>query len=74
MSLYNFYWRSFGAFIGIDVVLEEILVFPHAPLGVFINNSAHIGKQCVFNVKSISSTSIDFFLSKKKNYYNLSNI
>ena len=59
MSLYNSYWRSFGAFIGIDAVLEEIPVFPHGPLGVFISNSAHIGKQCViFHQVTIGSNTL----------------
>lgn len=45
--LYNSYWESFGSFIGIGAELEDIPTFPHGPLGVFISNSAHIGKRCV---------------------------
>lgn len=45
--LYTLYWESYGSFIGIDAVLEEGIVFPHKPLGVFISNWAHIGKKCV---------------------------
>lgn len=45
--LYTSYLESFGSFIGIDAVLEEGIVFPHKPLGVFISNWAHIGKNCV---------------------------
>jgi len=46
-KLYNLYWESYGSYIGIDAVLEEGIVFPHKPLGVFISNWAHIGKNCV---------------------------
>lgn len=47
-KLYNLYWESYGSFIGIDAVLEDGIVFPHnKPLGVFISNWAHIGKNCV---------------------------
>lgn len=46
-KLYSLYWESYGSFIGIDAVLEDGIVFPHKPLGVFISNWAHIGKNCV---------------------------
>lgn len=26
---------------------EDIPIFPHGPMGIFISNSAHIGKKCV---------------------------
>lgn len=47
IKLYNAYWESYGSFIGVDSVLEEKPIFPHGPLGIFISNSAHIGKKCV---------------------------
>ena len=46
-KLYDLYWESYGSSIGIDAVLEDGIVFPHNPLGVFISNWAHIGKNCV---------------------------
>ena len=59
VSLYNAYWRSFGGYIGVDAVIEEKPVFPHGPLGVFISNSAHIGKKCViFQQVTIGSNTI----------------
>ena len=37
-----------GCYIGIDAELEDKPVFPDGgPMGVFISNSAHIGKRCV---------------------------
>ena len=47
LALYNEYWRSFGGFVGIGAEFDDKPVFPHGPLGVFISNSAHIGKKCV---------------------------
>lgn len=59
IDLYNSYWESYGSFIGIDAVLEEKPTFPHKPLGVFISNSAHIGKKCViFQQVTIGSNTI----------------
>jgi len=59
LNLYNSYWESYGSFIGIDAVMEEKPVFPHKPLGVFISNSAHIGKKCViFQQVTIGSNTI----------------
>ena len=59
IDLYNSYWESYGSFIGIDAVLEEKPIFPHKPLGVFISNSAHIGKKCViFQQVTIGSNTI----------------
>lgn len=47
LTLYYRYWQSYGSFIGINAILEDIPVFPHSPMGVFISNSAHIGRGCV---------------------------
>lgn len=59
VSLYNAYWSSYGGFIGVDAVIEEKPVFPHGPLGVFISNSAHIGRKCViFQQVTIGSNTI----------------
>lgn len=46
-KLYTLYWETYGSFIGVDAVLEDGIVFPHKPLGVFISNWAHVGKNCV---------------------------
>lgn len=59
VSLYNAYWSSYGGFIGVDAVIEEKPVFPHGPFGVFISNSAHIGRKCViFQQVTIGSNTI----------------
>ena len=59
VRLYDAYWNSYGGFIGVDAVIEEIPIFPHGPLGVFISNSAHIGKKCViFQQVTIGSNTI----------------
>lgn len=47
IALYNAYFRTLGSYIGIDAEWEEKPVFPHGPIGVFISNSAKIGKRCV---------------------------
>lgn len=57
--LYNAYWQTFGSFIGVDSVIEEKPIFPHGPLGVFISNSAHIGKKnVIFQQVTIGSNTI----------------
>ena len=47
LFLYNSYFEHFGAFIGLNAVFEGIPVFPHGFFGIFISNSAHIGKDVV---------------------------
>ncbi len=57
--LYKSYWRSYGSFVGLSAEFEDIPVFPHGPFGVFISNSAHIGKNCViFHQVTIGSNMI----------------
>lgn len=46
-TLYNAYWESYGSFIGLLAEFDGIPTFPHGPMGIFISNSAHIGKKCV---------------------------
>ena len=59
ISLYNSYFESLGSYIGIDAQLDEIPIFPHGPLGVFISNFARIGKRCViFQQVTIGSNTI----------------
>ncbi len=59
VRLYNAYWLFYGGFIGVDAIIEEVPIFPHGPLGVFISNSAHIGKKCViFQHVTIGSNTI----------------
>jgi len=45
--LYESYWTKHGSYIGLGAKFEDIPVFPHGPIGVFISNSAKIGKHCV---------------------------
>ena len=59
IALYNAYFRTLGSYIGIDAEWEEKPVFPHGPVGVFISNSAKIGKRCViFQQVTIGSNMI----------------
>lgn len=45
--LYKAYWQSYGSFVGLGAEFEDIPVFPHGPLGIFISNSAQLGRNCV---------------------------
>lgn len=45
--LYEAYFEHYGAWIGLGAVFEGIPVFPHGFFGIFISNSAHIGKDVV---------------------------
>ena len=57
--LYRSYWQSYGSFVGISAEFEDVPIFPHGPVGVFISNSAHIGKKCViFHQVTIGSNMI----------------
>ena len=57
--LYDVYWESLGSFVGIEAEFEDVPIFPHGPLGIFISNSAHIGKKCViFQQVTIGSNMI----------------
>lgn len=47
IMLYELYWETYGSWIGIGAELEDIPIFPHGPMGIFISNSARIGKKCV---------------------------
>lgn len=50
---------KFGSYIGLGAHLEDIPIFPHGPIGVFISNSAHIGKNCViFQQVTIGSNTL----------------
>lgn len=42
--LYDVYWEAFGSFVGIRAELEDVPIFPHGPIDIFISESAHIGK------------------------------
>lgn len=42
--LYKSYWDSYGSYVGIGAEFEDIPIFPHGPIGIFISNSARIGK------------------------------
>lgn len=57
--LYKLYWQSYGSFVGLGAELEDVPVFPHGPFGIFISNSAHIGKNCViFHQVTIGSNMV----------------
>ena len=45
--LYESYFEHYGAWIGLGAVFEGIPVFPHGFFGIFISNSARIGKNVV---------------------------
>ena len=47
MFLYESYFEHYGAWIGLGAVFEGVPVFPHGFFGIFISNSAHIGKNAV---------------------------
>lgn len=46
-QLYHAYFEHFGSWIGLGATFETIPIFPHGYFGVFISNSAHIGKNVV---------------------------
>ncbi len=59
LMLYDSYWLRFGSYIGLGAKLDDIPIFPHRPIGVFISNSAHIGKNCViFQQVTIGSNTL----------------
>lgn len=45
--LYKKYFEQYGAFIGLGASFTNIPTFPHGYFGVFISNSARIGKNAV---------------------------
>lgn len=47
LFLYRSYFEHYGAWIGLGAVFDGIPVFPHGFFGIFISNSAHIGKNAV---------------------------
>ena len=47
MVLYNGYCAKYGAWIGVESVIDGEPVCPHEIFGVFISKGAHIGKNCV---------------------------
>lgn len=47
MVLYNNYLADYGAWIGLEAVIEGEPRCPHGLFGVFISKAAHIGKNCV---------------------------
>ncbi len=57
--LYKLYWQSYGSFVGLGAEFEDVPIFPHGPIGLFVSNSAHIGKNCViFQQVTIGSNMI----------------
>ena len=55
---YYRYLQKYGAWIGIEAIVESIPKCPHECFGIFISNSAHIGKNVViFHQVTIGSIS-----------------
>lgn len=46
-SMYMAYFAHYGSWIGLGAQFDSIPVFPHKYYGIFISNSAHIGKNVV---------------------------
>ena len=58
-KLYFGYLEHYGAWIGLGATFDSIPVFPHGLFGIFISNSAHIGKNAViFHQVTIGSNTI----------------
>lgn len=54
--IHDFFWENRGSFIGLGATFEDTPHFPHGILGIFISNSAHIGKGCtIFQQVTIGS-------------------
>lgn len=47
MQLYWSYFKQYGSWIGLGAKFDSTPKFPHQYYGVFISNSAHIGKNVV---------------------------
>ena len=45
--IYNSYFEQQGAWVGLGAEFEDVPIFPHGFSGVFISNSARIGKNVV---------------------------
>jgi len=41
------YWESYGSWVGTNAIIESPPIFPHGPIGFFVSNNAHIGKNSV---------------------------
>ena len=57
--IYYSYLEHYGSYIGVRAKLEEIPCFPHKLSGIFISNSARIGKGCtIFHQVTIGSNTL----------------
>lgn len=57
-AIYYAYLDTYGAWIGLDAVIENKPICPHECYGLFISNSAHIGQNVViFHQVTIGSVS-----------------
>lgn len=45
--VYTAYFESHGAFIPVEADVDESVIFPHKPAGVFIAPGSRVGKNCV---------------------------
>lgn len=58
-SIYYSYFEHYGAFVGLGAEFLDIPCFPHGLMGIFISNSARIGKGCViFQQVTIGSNTL----------------
>ena len=59
LTAYDHLLEKHGSHIGYDARLEDIPTFPHGLNGIFINNGAKIGKNCViFHQVTIGSNTL----------------
>ena len=57
--IYYSYLERYGAWIGLGAEFEDVPVLPHGFFGIFISNSAHVGKNVVmFHQVTIGSNMI----------------
>ncbi len=57
--IYNSFLEHYGAWIGLGAEFEDVPILPHGFSGIFISNSAHIGKNVViFHQVTIGSNMI----------------
>ena len=46
-SIYSRYMETHGAFIPVEADVDDSVIFPHKPKGVFISPDARVGPRCV---------------------------
>lgn len=57
--LHDRYLAGLGSYIGLGARFDGPPTFPHGPLGVFVSNKAHVGRDCViFHQVTIGSNNL----------------